>query len=433
MHSPRSAREPASVQDLREQLEAARADAERLQAERDRLAEAVVGLCASVGRVDVAQVVRDVTGIALSVTGSDVAMFLPGDATDSALPAVSSEHRVPDAPVGAPGLPEEVPRLAEVLWRGEPVEVDDPDGPLHSWLGVPVKARYGDTLGALFVAGTRPAAFGKEALELAQALANYLGARFETLSLFLERAQVAGALQQTLLPPQLPEIPGLEVAARYRPAKTAARVGGDFYDVFEVGEGTWAVLVGDVSGVGPEAAALTGVARYGARAVASGEHSPAELLQQLNDMLFRLRLREKFCTVLYGNLRPEDAVVNVTLANGGHPPPWLLRSDGRVQQVHVSGMLLGAFEELSVGQREIALAPGDMLVFYTDGVIEARSPEGAFFGAEGLRRVLLSSRGASAAALARGLELAVFDHQAGSARDDIAVLVLRNLVGRESA
>jgi hypothetical protein len=409
---------------LRKELEDARAAAERLEQERDRLALALAWLCDSVGRADVAQVVRDVTGMALSLTEADVSTFVPGDQGDSSLPAVSLPQSGPGA-TAAGGFSGDVPHLEKVLWRGEPVEVEDHDGSLRSWLGVPVKTRYGDTLGALFVAHAQSRAFGTRDLELVKALAAYLGARFETLALFLERAHVAGALQRTLLPPPLPEIPGLEVAARYRPAKTVARVGGDFYDVFEVEEGTWGVLVGDVSGVGPEAAALTGVARYGARAVATGEHSPTELLHQLNDMLFRLRLREKFCTVLYAHLRPEGGAVKVKLANGGHPCPWLLRRDGKTEQVEVYGMLLGAFEQISLEQGEVVLAPGDLMVFYTDGVVEARAPDGAFFGTQGLRRVLSSSQGASADAVARAIELAVLDHQSASTRDDIAVLVVR--------
>jgi len=431
-----------------------------LAAERDRLHAAVLALCTSAARVDVAQVVRDVTTMALSLTRADVALFAPAEATGLDLPRVCFQQPlVATAPTLA-----DVPALAEVLWRGEPVRLDDldevgqganaapaelpqraraegaardglstglpagqaPATQLRSWLGVPVKARYGETLGALFVGGSQPQAFGQRETELAQALAAYLGGRFDNLSLSLERAHVAGALQQTLLPPALPEIAGLDVAARYRPAKTVARVGGDFYDMFELGEGAWGLIVGDVSGVGPEAASLTGVARYGARAVASGEHSPAELLQQLNDTLFRLRLREKFCTLIYAQLRLEDGKVVLALANGGHPYPFVLRSDGKVEEVAVRGMLLGAFEELELEQRELCLGPGDLVVFYTDGVIEAHGGSEGFFGAEGLSQVLSASAGASAGSVARNIERAVLDHQAGGARDDVAVVVVRN-------
>lgn len=417
---------------LREQLEAAEVALDQLRGERGRLFEALLWLCASALRLDLAQVVRDVTGMVLSLTGANVATWVPADGTGIDLPHMSSEER---GLAKGPAL-DDLPYLTEILWRGEPVQVDDaPTGSteegqrgnhMRSWVGAPVKARYGDVLGALFVGDHRPSAFGREELELVQALASYLGARFETLALFRERAQVAGALQQTLLPPPLPEIPGLEVAARYRPAKAAARVGGDFYDLFEVGEGAWGFIVGDVSGVGPEAAALTGVARYGARAVASAEHSPSDLLQQLNDTLVRLRLREKFCTALYAHLRPEGRVVKVVMANGGHPYPFVLRQGNQVEEVEVPGTLLGAFEQLNFEERELTLAPGELMVCYTDGVTEARDDEGRLFGTEGLVRVLGSGPGATAREVARSIELAVLDHEGGGARDDIALMVLRN-------
>jgi serine phosphatase RsbU (regulator of sigma subunit) len=425
-----------------------------LAAERDRLYAAVLALCASAARVDVAQVVRDVTTLALSLTRADAAMFVPAEPSGLGLPRLSFQQ----PPLGGVLNLPDVPRLSEVLWRGEPARIDDlgeegqqvdglcagtqpgPTGAgtstgeaagarLRSWLGVPVKARYGDILGALFVGGAKPEAFGAREVEVSEALAGYLGARFESLSLSLERAHVAGALQQTLLPPALPTIPGLDVAARYRPAKSVARVGGDFYDIFELGEGAWGLIVGDVSGVGPEAASLTGVARYGARAVASGEHSPAELLRQLNDTLFRLRLREKFCTLLYAQVRPEAGNVRIALANGGHPYPFVLRSNGQVEQVEVRGMLLGVFDELDLEERETCLGPGDVAVFYTDGVIEAHGGPNGFFGTEGLVRALCASTLTSAGAVARSIELAVLDHEAGGSRDDMAVVVVRNPAG----
>ena len=100
-----------------------------------------------------------------------------------------------------------------------------------------------------------------------------------------------------------------------------ALVGGDFYDIFEVRPGVWSLIIGDVSGVGPEAAALTGIARYAVRALASQEASPAKILSQLNDTLVRFGLQDRFCTMLYGELRLDGDVVRVKIANGGHPYP----------------------------------------------------------------------------------------------------------------
>lgn len=424
------------AQQMRDRLEAAEQAAREMEAQRDLLFEALLWLCASAVRLDLAQVVRDVTAMALSLTGASVAAWVPAEETGMDLPSFASEQRGLEKPPSQ----EELPRVEEVLWRGGTVHTGDgvpvPSGgkasvPRQSWIGVPVRARYGDTLGALFVGSHEPEGFRSREVELMQGLATYLGAKCETLTLFRERAQVAGALQQTLLPPPLPEIPGLEVAARYRPAKTVARVGGDFYDLFEIAEGTWGFIVGDVSGTGPEAAALTGVARYGARAVASADHSPAELLQQLNETLVRLRLRDKFCTALYAHIRPDGRDVKVVIANGGHPPPVVRRDHGEFEEVHVQGTLLGAFEQLSFVEKELVLRPGDIMVCCTDGVIEARDPEGNFFGTGGLERAVRASAGASAGEVARTVERAVLQHEAGGAHDDMAVMVLRNLASNE--
>ena len=419
-----------AASELWDRLQAAEEATLQLRARSDLLLEALLWLCASSARLDLAQVVRDVTGMVLSLTGADVVAWAPGEETGMDLPPFTSEEKG----LEMPPVVDDLPRLADVLWRGTTVQLDrdvaasgTTGTPVQAWAGVPVRARDGEILGALFVGGHQPGLFGTQEVELVQGLATYLGAKFETLTLFRERAHVAGALQQTLLPPPLPEIPGLEVAARYRPAKTVARVGGDFYDLFEVGEATWGFIVGDVSGVGPEAAALTGVARYGARAVASADHSPAELLQQLNDTLVRLRLREKFCTALYAHVRPGGRDTKVVMANGGHPYPFVLRASGKVEEVQVEGTLLGAFEQLSFPERELVLGPGDLMVCYTDGVTEARDPDGNFFGTQGLERALKASAGASAMEVARTVERAVLQHERGGARDDIAVIVIRNL------
>lgn len=419
-----------AASELWDRLQAAEEAALQLRARRDLLLEALLWLCASSARLDLAQVVKDVVGMALSLTGADVAAWAPGEETGMDLPPFASEEKgLETSPVV-----DDLPRLADVLWRGTTVQLEGDVAArgstgisLRTWAGVPVRARDGGILGALFIGGHQPGLFGTQEVELVQGLATYLGAKFETLTLFRERAHVAGALQQTLLPPPLPEIPGLEVAARYRPAKAVARVGGDFYDLFEVGEATWGFIVGDVSGVGPEAAALTGVARYGARAVASADHSPSELLQQLNDTLVRLRLREKFCTALYAHVRPDGRDVKVVMANGGHPYPFVSRANGNVEEVQVEGTLLGAFEQLSFPERELVLGPGDLMVCYTDGIMEARDPDGNFFGTEGLERALRASAGASAGEVARTVERAVLQHERGGARDDMAVIVIRNL------
>jgi serine phosphatase RsbU (regulator of sigma subunit) len=427
---------PANRSYLRTRLKAAELAASRLTAERDLLESVIGRLGALAAQVDPTELARGITEAARDLTASPLAMFVPAELKAFDRPVVVCD---PGALSEMPE-PAKVPLLAGALWRVTPMRLDDADqwdagglsyGRLsdgrsfRSWIGAPVRARYGNALGVLFLAHHRPHAFGKREEDLAQGLAAHLGASLDNLSLSEERASVAGALQQTLLPPALPEVPGLDIAARYRAAKRTADVGGDFYDVFEVRPGVWGLVLGDVSGVGPEAAALTGIARYSARALASQERSPAHLLWQLNDALVRLGMLERFCSVLYAELRPKAGEVQVKIANGGHPYPFVMRWDGRLEEVVVHGTLLGLFPDVHLEEREIVLAPGDIMVAYTDGVIEARDPTGTFFGSEGLARTLSANPGGHAAMVARRVELAVTEHQAGGAPDDMAIIVLQ--------
>lgn len=427
--------------DLAARLAVAELDIARLEAERDRLESMVVRLGALAAQLDAESLVLGVTEAARDLTGAQLAMFVPAEPAMLTEPTIVSDpgimSEVPD--------PARVPLLAGALWRITPVRLDDVDqwdaanagygrlsdgSVFRSWVGAPVRARYGDALGGLYLAHGRPNAFGKREEELAQSLAAHLGASLDNLILFQERSRVAQALQQTLLPPLIPEISGLDVAVRYRPAKSTSMVGGDFYDMFEARPNVWGLMIGDVTGVGPEAAALTGIARYAARALASQAHSPARLLTQLNETLVGFGLQDRFCTVLYAELHPGGDALKVKIANGGHPYPYILRSDGQVEEIAIRGTLLGLLSDVSFEERQLVLAPGDLLVAYTDGVTEARDPAGAFFGTDGLVRVLPGCTGRPAAWVARRLELAVTEHQAGVTPDDIAIVVLQGLSER---
>lgn len=427
---------PDGPENLATRLKVAELAIARLEAERERLESMVVRLGALASQLDAESLVQGVTEAARDLTDATVVMFAP---TERAMVNGPTAAYDPGSVAKMPE-PSQVPLLAGVIWRNTPVRLDDAaqwgsedpgygrlaDGrPLRSWVGAPVRARYGDALGGLFLAHQRPHAFGKREEELAHGLAAHLGASLDKVALFHERTRVARALQQTLLPPVLPEVPGLDIAARYRPAKSTALVGGDFYDMFEVRPNVWNIMIGDVSGVGPEAAALTGIARYAARALASQAPLPATLLEQLNDTLVRFGLHERFCTLLYVQVRFDGGSLLATIANGGHPYPLVLRADGTVEEIAVSGALLGLLSEASWKETELVMAPGEVLVCYTDGVTEARDPAGAFFGTDGLAQVLTGCSGRSAASIARRVELAVLEHQSGASPDDIAIVALR--------
>lgn len=232
---------------------------------------------------------------------------------------------------------------------------------------------------------------------------------------------LARTLQQTLIPPALPEIPGLSLAGAYRPAGDGAEVGGDFYDVFPLDRGRWAALLGDVCGKGASAAVITAITRYTTRALAFDAERPADVLTSLNEVLCRHET-DRFVTVALAVLEPRDAGWQVTLAVGGHPAP-LRVAPGSAVSLEVSGPLVGVFADAAFEQASVDLAAGETLLIYSDGITEARGPEG-FFGEE---RLLSAARrlGPEPGALVDGLAEAATAFQPALLSDDIALLALR--------
>lgn len=236
----------------------------------------------------------------------------------------------------------------------------------------------------------------------------------------------ASTLQRTLLPPALPVVPGLELACHYATA-SPQDVGGDFYDVFPLDDKRWAFFLGDVCGKGPEAAAVTSLTRYTLRAAAQIDPDPERVLSALNTaLLLDPAVGTRFCTAVFGILEPHrERGFAVTVATGGHPPAYHLRGQGVVEEVQPKGgMLIGALAEARFASHTIHLAPGEGLLFYTDGLTEARTADGQMVGEEGLAG-FLGARGApvSAAAVVEDTValLAGTPHGAG---DDVALLAL---------
>jgi serine phosphatase RsbU (regulator of sigma subunit)/PAS domain-containing protein len=281
----------------------------------------------------------------------------------------------------------------------------------------------GRRLGAMsFVISEPGRRFDEHDVRVAVELARRAATAVENARLYAERSHIARTLQRSLLPPVLPDIPGVEVAARFRPAGEGYDVGGDFYDVFNTGAG-WGVVIGDVCGKGPEAAALTGLARHTLRAAAMQEHAPSRILTILSEAIRREHPDSQFCTAAYGRLELAPVGAKLTIASGGHPLPFLVSDSGSVRQVGMPGALLGSFVDVEVTDESLELQPGTALVLYTDGVIEAGNPRGAF-GAEGLRALLETCAGLSASEIAERIDTAVtgLEHDVS---DDVAVLVLR--------
>jgi serine phosphatase RsbU (regulator of sigma subunit) len=218
----------------------------------------------------------------------------------------------------------------------------------------------------------------------------------------------------------------VDLGARYRAAVSESQVGGDFYDVFRAGD-RWSALIGDVCGTGPEAAAVTGVARYTVRALAAGATSPAATLMALNHALVQARTERRFLTALHLVFDVVDeGGIAIDMARAGHPPPVLLRSDGTTTMLEEpKGTLLGIFDDAPVDDGHVCLQPGDSLVLYTDGVVEARAPDKEQFGYARMSSLLASCAGRTADGIARRLDLAVADWAGGDVTDDVAILVIR--------
>ncbi|MEV0198715.1 SpoIIE family protein phosphatase [Nonomuraea sp. NPDC050691] len=237
-----------------------------------------------------------------------------------------------------------------------------------------------------------------------------------------EARDLAGILQASFIPPSLPRIDGLDLAGVYRPAGLGDEVGGDFYDMYETRDG-WALVIGDVSGKGAEAAVVTSLARYTLRAAPAREPAPSGILASLHHAVVRERT-DRFVTVAYAQvaLAPGGGCL-LTLSLGGHPQPVHLTGAG-ASRVGLHGTLLGMLRRLKLSDVTVEVRPGESVVFFTDGVIEGRR-DSELFGEDRLERVLLEARDESASGIADRLLQEVSAFQSGVLSDDVAIVVLK--------
>jgi serine phosphatase RsbU (regulator of sigma subunit) len=339
-----------------------------------------------------------------------------------------------DAAVGAAhvvrtGLPQMLPEITDELLAGiarDPEHLDALRGlALSGALIVPLLVR-GETIGALTFgfaeSGRRP---GAGDLELAREIARRAAAAIDNARLYRERDHIARVLQRSLLPPRLPDVPGFELAARYRAAGPGHEVGGDFYDVFPTSDSGWSLIVGDVCGKGPEAAALTSLARYTARAAALVAGEPREVLRLLDAAIVREHAGDRFMTAVCAHLELGEGGPTLELACGGHPPPVLVRADGRAEVLDAPGPLIGLPARPEGRRLAVALAPGDAVAIFTDGLTEAAAPR-VMTTAEELARQLDGQPVTSAADLAGRLDALAREQAGERLRDDVAIVVLRH-------
>jgi serine phosphatase RsbU (regulator of sigma subunit) len=275
------------------------------------------------------------------------------------------------------------------------------------------------TIGALTMVNSESArSFDTSDVQFAAQIAARAAVAVETARLYSERSTVARTLQSSLLPEAIPQIPGWEVAALYRPAGQESEVGGDFYDFWEVGE-DWLMMIGDVTGKGVGAAAVTSLVRYTARAASEFDPRPSQILARI-DAALRRRPTVSLCTALCLRLSRDST----TLAVGGHPLPLRVGHSG-VEEVGEYGTLLGALQHTRWPEVEIALAAGETLVAFTDGVTDALGEAGERWGTERLRESLAAAPHAAPAELRSRLVQAVDEFQVGAQADDTAVVIMR--------
>ena len=290
---------------------------------------------------------------------------------------------------------------------------------MRAVLIVPLSIREGQVIGTLtMVSSESGRSFNDGDVEFARQVAGRAAIAVENARLYSERSEIARTLQESLLPEALPQLPGWEIAALYRPAGHESEVGGDFYDFWQVGE-DWLMMVGDVTGKGVRAASVTSVVRHSAQTASEYDPRPAEILGRINAAL-RRRPVLSVCTALCLRISATQA----TVASGGHPLLWRLDADG-AHEVGRHGTLLGAFTTVTWPEESFPIRPGDTLVAITDGVTDTVGAGEERFGASRLQELLASVRTESALTIRERLVAALEDFQVGAQADDTAMVVMR--------
>jgi serine phosphatase RsbU (regulator of sigma subunit) len=306
----------------------------------------------------------------------------------------------------------------------------DPDGtPLLMLLGatslLSVPIADGATGYGVLTLARQPAEgrFTIADLGLAEELGEHLGVAIRVDRMFRHRSAVAEALQSSLLPTSLPDVPGLDLSAAYVPASEGLEVSGDFYDVFPV-QGGWAITVGDVCGKGQEAAAMTAAARHAIRVIAHWNPDPVDVLAKVNEIILAGDYEDRFVTAKLAYLRWDGEIVRVELASSGHPGPAVVRPDGRVDVLSGGSFPLGLFPDAEPERDTVELGPDDLLFFYSDGVTDARSPDMQYFE-DRLADELVGVAGKSAAETTRMVQGLVAGFAQDELRDDMTILVAK--------
>jgi hypothetical protein len=310
------------------------------------------------------------------------------------------------------------PRLRPLTATSPPRLDSGEPSPAH--LAAVLKARDRE-LGMIDVVDRAGREFSPRDEAILTQLAQLASVAITNAQLYERERTIARTLQRSLRPGALPTVSGLSAAVRFHPAGEGIELGGDFYDLFAARDGGWTALIGDVQGKGPDAAAVTALARHTMRAAAAYEDRPSGVLALLHRAL-REQHAERFCTVAYAHMRVADGTIALELACGGHPLPLVVRPDGRVDPVGQLGTLLGSDIDPLLTDVAVALGPGDVLVLYTDGVTEVRRRRREVFGHRELAALLETCGGLPPDAVVDRVEGAVMTASEGRLRDDVAIL-----------
>ncbi len=287
---------------------------------------------------------------------------------------------------------------------------------------------HGVAAGALILLRrSRKAAFTEGEEVFARLFAARAGAAMSAARLYAEQASLTHILMRELLPPPVRDIGGVEFAAGYRASADGERIGGDFYDVHRsAGTGREALAVlGDVCGKGPAAAVMTGKIRNTLHALLPLADDHVRMLSLLNGALLD-SAHARFATLVLASVARDGDTVRLRLTSAGHPAPFLVRCDGRVETAATRGTLVGALPEIEAVTAAVTLAPGETCLLFTDGITEAKGgPLGdEFFGESRLCRALRDCAGMPAEAVVERVQMLASEWVGAGRHDDMAVIAI---------